>query len=336
MIFKRTNIINSLGCVLAHSINTSNGKLKKGSILKKEDIKILSDSKITDILVGVIEKDDITENIAANRIASAIKGKNIYKKQPFTGRSNLFSNHNGVLEISEKMINKINYIDESITIATLPNWSLVKNKQMIATIKIIPFVTKEKYLTKIKDIITSDDKKMKVHKLKKNKVGIIYTQLFSYRNKSLDKTKKVVNNRLISLGSLVKKEIFTEHSEKSIALSITELIDNNCNPILIYGASAIIDRKDVVPMAIKICGGKVEHFGMPVDPGNLILLGKKNNTKIIGIPSCAKSPKLNGFDWILWRILSGLDINTKDIQKLGVGGLLKEIYSRPQPREREK
>ena len=66
---------------------------------------------------------------------------------------------------------------------------------------------------------------------------------------------------------------------------------------------------------------------MPVDPGNLILIGRNNKTKIIGVPSCAKSPKLNGFDWVLWRILSGLDINSKDIQKLGVGGLLKEIYS---------
>ncbi|MBL41264.1 MAG: hypothetical protein CMM49_01235 [Rhodospirillaceae bacterium] len=333
MIFKRTNIVNSLGCVLAHSINLRNSILKKGVILTKKDIANLKNSKINEILVGIIENDDVPENIAANKIASIINGKNMYKKQPFTGRSNLYSKYDGILEIPERKINQINYINESITIATLPNWSLVKSKQMIATIKVIPFVTKEKYLNKVEKIITSENDKINLHKLHKNNVGIIYTQLINYKNKSLEKTKKVLNSRLTYLGSVIKKEILTDHNEKSIAKSINELIRDNCNLILIYGASAIIDRMDVVPMGIKISGGKVDHFGMPVDPGNLILIGRNNKTKIIGVPSCAKSPKLNGFDWVLWRILSGLDINSKDIQKLGVGGLLKEIYSRPQPRD---
>ena len=123
MIFKKTNIINSLDCILAHSINFKDGRLKKGKIITKKDIHILTDSKIDEILVGIIEKDDVTENIAANKIAELILGKNIYKKQAFTGRSNLYSKYDGVLEISEKVVNKINSINESITIATLPNWS---------------------------------------------------------------------------------------------------------------------------------------------------------------------------------------------------------------------
>ena len=130
---------------------------------------------------------------------------------------------------------------------------------MIATIKVIPFVTKEKYLNKVEKIITENDK-INIHKLHKNNVGIIYTQLINYKNKSLEKTKKVLNSRLTYLGSVIKKEILTDHNEKSIAKSINELIRDNCNLILIYGASAIIDRMDVVPMGIKISGGKSESF----------------------------------------------------------------------------
>jgi molybdenum cofactor cytidylyltransferase len=80
-------------------------------------------------------------------------------------------------------------------------------------------------------------------------------------------------------------------------------------------------------------GGKVEHFGMPVDPGNLMLIGEVGSARVIGAPGCARSPKENGFDWLLARMLAGLPITRADITALGVGGLLLEIATRPQPRE---
>ena len=39
--------------------------------------------------------------------------------------------------------------------------------------------------------------------------------------------------------------------------------------VIVFGASAIADRRDVIPAAIERVGGSIEHFGMPVDPGNL-------------------------------------------------------------------
>ncbi len=78
------------------------------------------------------------------------------------------------------------------------------------------------------------------------------------------------------------------------------------DPILVFGASAITDRRDVIPAAIERAGGQVVYFGMPVDPGNLLLLGTLGGTSVIGLPGCARSPKLNGFDFVLWRLLAGL------------------------------
>jgi len=105
------------------------------------------------------------------------------------------------------------------------------------------------------------------------------------------------------------------------------------DPVLVFGASAITDRRDVIPSAIERAGGIVRHFGMPVDPGNLLLLGEANGVTVIGLPGCARSPKLNGFDFVLWRVLAGLPLSRSDIAGMGVGGLLTEIPTRPQPRD---
>jgi molybdenum cofactor cytidylyltransferase len=102
--------------------------------------------------------------------------------------------------------------------------------------------------------------------------------------------------------------------------------------VIVFGASAITDRRDVIPAAIEAIGGRIERFGMPVDPGNLLLLAARGGTTILGAPGCARSPKENGFDWVLQRIIAGVPATPDDIRRMGVGGLLMEIAARPQPR----
>ena len=90
---------------------------------------------------------------------------------------------------------------------------------------------------------------------------------------------------------------------------------------------------DVAPSAVRLAGGKVTRFGMPVDPGNLLFLGEVGNRPVIGLPGCARSPALNGADWVLERVMCGVPIGDAEISAMGVGGLLKEIPTRPRPRE---
>ena len=110
--------------------------------------------------------------------------------------------------------------------------------------------------------------------------------------------------------------------------------------MLVAGASAIVDRRDVIPAAIERRGGTIEHFGMPVDPGNLLLLGRLGEVPVLGLPGCARSPKVNGFDWVLQRLLAGLPVGAEDIMRMGAGGLLAEIprgpYRVPAPAARRK
>ncbi len=104
--------------------------------------------------------------------------------------------------------------------------------------------------------------------------------------------------------------------------------------VLVAGASAILDRRDVIPAAVTVLGGAIEHFGMPVDPGNLLLMARLGDVPVLGLPGCARSPKVNGFDWVLRRVLAGLPVGADAIRRMGVGGLLSEIGSRPLPRTR--
>ena len=100
------------------------------------------------------------------------------------------------------------------------------------------------------------------------------------------------------------------------------------------GASAVVDRRDVGPSGIVRAGGEILHFGMPVDPGNLICLGRIGARPALVLPGCARSPKLNGIDFVLTRLFAGLPVGPSEIMNMGVGGLLKEIDTRPLPREK--
>lgn len=147
----------------------------------------------------------------------------------------------------------------------------------------------------------------------------------------IDKTRKIVEERLTSVGATLISEQRGGHDIASLTAAIRNAV--GADPILIMGASAIADRRDVVPAAIEAAGGTIEAFGMPVDPGNLLLTGRLNGAMVVGLPGCARSPQLNGFDWVLERIAAGLSVGRKELAAMGVGGLLNEIPSRPQPRD---
>jgi len=53
---------------------------------------------------------------------------------------------------------------------------------------------------------------------------------------------------------------------------------------------------------------------------------------VLGLPGCARSPKVNGFDWVLQRLLAELPAGPGEIMRMGVGGLLADIPTRPLPR----
>lgn len=319
------------GALLAHSIKVGDTHFKKGRLLSPSDINKLLSSNIKTVMVALLDDNDINEDQAAKTISALIKGKNLEATPPFTGRVNLLANKNGLCLLNVNALQSLNRIDEAVTVATIPNYEIIHTKQMVATIKIIPFGVPRETIKKVEGLISSPLINIKPFKVKIVK----HIQTFHEGTKQsvLDKTRDVLTNRLIALGNKLHSEQRCPHDISCLTEEITRTIKAEKPDVLILtGASAITDRADVLPQALKHAGGTVQRFGMPVDPGNLLMLGDIGDIKVIGMPGCARSPKLNGFDWVLQRMLAEVEISNNDISDMAVGGLLKEIPTRPLPR----
>jgi molybdenum cofactor cytidylyltransferase len=163
-------------------------------------------------------------------------------------------------------------------------------------------------------------------------VSVISTLLPGLKPSVIAKTVDVLGRRLEPAGAAVTAEAQVVHETEALARELRRQASADTDLVIVFGASAIADRRDVIPSAIEAAGGSVEHFGMPVDPGNLLLIGSLGGKPVMGAPGCARSPKVNGFDWVLQRLLADVPVTRSDIMALGVGGLLMEIVTRPQPR----
>jgi len=323
--------LKSIGLVLAQTYNLPDKTIPKGSVITNEIVAYLKTRNVEAILCAVPEEGDIHEDEAAEAISNAIDKSHLYAESASTGRVNFKSRALCLVRYERDLIRGVNLVDESIAFSIVEHNQLIAKNDLIATLKIIPFFTKKKYVDQVIKILAKDAL-FKIHSLKKKEVALIQT-CFEWQKKSIfTATSNVTRGRLEALGSPLKKETLIPHDHKSLCSEIESSIDSGAQVLLISGASAITDRSDYIPKAILSVGGEIIQFGLAVDPGNLLLIGQKGSTTIIGMPGCARSPKLNGFDWVLQLLMANIPINKEELADMGAGGLLMEIASRPLPR----
>ncbi len=329
MKFATVAVDDAEGSILAHSAAVAGGMLKKGRRVSAADVTALRASGIASVMAARLEAGDIGEDAAAHDLAQALAGAGVRVAEPFTGRCNLYATAAGLLRFDVDALAAVNG-DPRLTVATLRPNDRVAAGDMIATVKIIPFAVPDDALAAARKAASMAP--MSVAAFVPKQLGLILTTLSSTKPSVRAKRRAVITARVESLGSVVVADLHVEHTISALAGGIRDLAARGCDPILVFAASAIVDEGDVVPAGLIEAGGRIERLGMPVDPGNLLLLGSLGATSVIGIPSCASSPKLNGFDWVLERVLAGVAVTSADIGRMGVGGLLKEIPTRPQPR----
>ena len=320
------------GAVAVHSIRKDGMVLKKGTPIGKAEIAALEAAKVAEIVVARLEPGDVSEDLAAAEIAAAVAGEGVHVDRAFTGRANLFAEHAGVLVVDKAGVDALNDVDPAITFATLNAYAPVVAGKMIATVKIIPFAVSGEARDRALAAVSTAKPIVRVAPFKVAKIGIISTLLPGLAEKVIEKTLRVTEERLAPAGATIVAEKRVPHETGALAKALDEVLKAGAEMVVVFGASAIADTRDVIPAAVEAVGGRIEHFGMPVDPGNLMLVAEANGRPVLGAPGCARSPKENGFDWILMRLLAGLPIKRSDITGLGVGGLLMEIVTRPQPR----
>ncbi len=333
MKFGRVPVREAQGGIAVHSIRKPGLVLKKGTAIGKAEIAALAAADVVDIVVARLEPEDVPEDTAAAEIAAAVVGEGARIDRAFTGRANLFAETAGVLVVDKDAIDRLNLVDESITFATLPAYKPVVAGEMIATVKIIPFAVSRSARDAALGVAHAAAPLIRVAPYRIRKIGVVSTVLPGLAAKVVDKTLKVTQERLAPTGAAVMAERRVPHEERALAKAIDEVLKQGAELVIVFGASAIADRRDVIPAAVEAIGGRIEHFGMPVDPGNLLLVGDARGRPVLGAPGCARSPKENGFDWVLMRLLAGLEVAREAIAGMGVGGLLMEIVTRPQPRD---
>jgi len=323
-------IDDAVGAILGHAVRAGTALFRKGRRLSADDIAALQAAGAREVVVARLGPDDVVEDEAAAQIAAACAGNDVRIGAAFTGRANLYAEADGLAIVDARRVSSVNLVDEAITVATVAPFARVAARQMLATIKIIPFAASRKNLGAAENILR-EEPAVRVARFAPRRAALISTTLPDDKPSLLDKSRKAIEDRLTAIGSTLVSEQRVPHEMQALAEAIRNA--EGADPILIFGASATTDRRDVVPAAIEAVGGTIDAFGMPVDPGNLLLTGHLNGGTIVGLPGCARSPKQNGFDWVLWRIAAGLPVGRAEIAAMGVGGLLNEIPTRPQPRD---
>jgi molybdenum cofactor cytidylyltransferase len=322
------------GAIMAHSQLVGERMIRKGSVLDGAAIVALRQAGRAEVIVAQLEPGDVPEDIAADRLATPLVSPLLARSRAATGRVNLIAEVPGLLGINAAMINRLNTIDESLTIGTLPDYAVVAPKDLVATVKIIPFSVPGNVLAVAEALIRQGGSPLTLHPFHHLSVGLVVTELPGLKDSVTEKTIAATEQRVTQLTGSLLPPLRTSHEEAPIAKALESLISEGADLLLVVGASAVVDRRDVGPSGIVRAGGEILHFGMPVDPGNLICLGRIGMKPALVLPGCARSPKLNGIDFVLTRLFAGLPVEGREVMRMGVGGLLKEIDSRPLPREK--
>ena len=294
MKFGEVPVAEAEGAILAHSLRLGTIALKKARVLSRADLDLITEAGLSRIVVARLEAGDVGEDEAARLVAASAAGDEIEPAAPFTGRANLFAKARGLLVFDRERLDRLNLVDEAITLGTLPPFAVVEPRMMVGTVKIIPFAAPAEAVERCVEAARSVGPLLRVAPFQPHSVGLIQTRLPGLKESILDKTREVTEGRLNALGCRLVVEERCGHETAELAPLIRDAMGHGIDILLIHGASAILDRRDVIPAAIVAAGGRVDHFGMPVDPGNLLLLGHVNARPVLGLPGCARSPKVNG------------------------------------------
>ncbi len=325
------------GKILGHNIAGPDGHrlLRKGRPLTAEDIAALQAIGRTSVYVAELAPDDVDEDTAARRVAKAVGGGGLRLPGAASGRANLLSTALGVLRVDAERLERVNEL-EGITLATLAAHSPVRPRQIVGTVKIIPFAVPEA-VVRAAEAIAGDAPLIRVDALAPQPVSLIFSGSVSIREKLADDFAPLAE-RVTALGSHIASTDYVPLEDVSGESALAELLSRRraagARLIVLAGETAIMDRHDIVPRAVEQAGGRVEALGAPVDPGNLLMIAYLGDVPVLGAPGCARSRRVNIVDWVLPRLLAGDRLTRRDVLALGHGGLLEDVPERPMSRDK--
>ena len=333
MIFDSYDCADAEGVLLAHTLRIPGGTFKKGRVLSREDLAALREAGIARVSGVRLEAGDVDEDQAALEVARALAGPLVDVGRPVAGRCYLYARRDGLAVVQREVIDAINQCDTGMVIATLSDCAECLQQQAVASVKVIPFAVARAQLERCVALAAAAGGAVALRAFQPRAMALILTRAPGMKESMLDSTSRVTRDRVSSMGGRIVSETRCGHTVPELGEAIERALAAAADAVLICGASITVDPADIVPAAIVACGGAVDHFGMPVEPGNMLLLAHVGERPVINLPGCSRSPKLNGLDWVMQRLAADLPLGKKEILTMGVGGLIKDISHRWRMRE---
>jgi molybdenum cofactor cytidylyltransferase len=237
-----------------------------------------------------------------------------------------------VLRVDRAGIDAINAIDEAITVATLPAFKPVLAGEMVGTVKIIPYAAPGAALDQAVAAARASDV-LGVAPYRRRHVGVVSTTLPGLKPTVITKTVQVLADRLAPTGARLSSETRIPHEADALSAELRRLSRSDTDLVIVFGASAIADRRDVIPTAIEAAGGRVRAFrdaGGSRQPFAHRPARRHAGHRRAGLRPLSEGERLRlGAASAPCRY----PVTRADVVGMGAGGLLMEIVSRPQPRE---
>ena len=312
----------STGRILCCTIFRPGGRklLAKGHVLNEEDVRLLQTEGLGQVWVTELEAGEVGEDEAVSLAAQEMGCGCLEIRLAAGGRANLFATEDGCVLVDDDLLKQINCI-ASLVISTVPNFSFAQAGQRIATVKSAPFAMAQSHLEAVIGILKERGPILQARPIREPAVAVLYTDPV-HGDRARQLFESILRTRLERFGAAPSFVLATTEEEEAVARSLQHLLRAKPTVILVASTTAPAGPEDVIGRAMTRVGCHLERFLAPVEPGNLFLLGYKDEVPLVSAPGCFRSTKLNVVDLVLPPMLARYRVSSWEIAGLGHGGLL--------------
>ena len=320
---KKIRVEDAVGMALCHDITAmrdgfKGAAYKRGHVISQEDIPALLDLGKRTVFVWEENAGEIHEEDAALRMAAMAPVEGAHYTAPSEGKVLLMADQRGMFRVDTALLQKINSIGD-ITISTLPDHYPVEPGARLASMRIVPLVTKEEQILRAEQLC-AEKKLLDLRPYQEKKLGVIITGSEIYSGRIRDKFEPVVRAKMKQYPAQILGVTICDGDLDMITSEAKKFLDQGAD-FLIFTGGMSVDPDDLTPTAIRTLGADIVTHGVPSQPGNMTLVAYLGETAILGVPGAAISLPTTIFDVLLPQIFAGDRITKADLIRLGDGGL---------------
>ena len=320
---KKIPVEQAVGMTLCHDITRmvdgfKGAAFKRGHVIREEDIEELLNIGKRTVFVWEENAGEIHEEDCALRMAAMAPVQGAHYTAPSEGKVLLMADTRGMLRVDTELLRAINPIGD-ITISTLPDHYPVEPGARLASMRIVPLVTKEEQIIAA-ERMCAQKKLLDLRPYAHRKIGVIITGSEVYSGRIKDKFEPVVRRKMEHYPAEILGVTICDDDLDMIVNSAKAYLAKGAD-FLIFTGGMSVDPDDLTPTAIRRLGAQVVSHGVPSQPGNMTLVAYLGDVAILGVPGAAISLPTTIFDVLLPQIFAGDRLEKADLIRLGDGGL---------------